>query len=254
MTGHYINNPGNEIPENTILIVPHGVKDTSDYNVVIEPLLGNSKRDWFTDHFYYCLPLLIGNQYGFIVKSTRDFDATWNGDIFPNSTTIEFLDEQTYPQSITTHFGSGIITIQNNFTLRTPLNINLMTIQPPNMFIPGTVAMTGVIESDQLRRDFTFNLKITIPNFKVSVRKGDVLGAFIPIPRYFVDNFKLVHINEIFDKEIFINEVSDMQVLGKQRETEDKLKPHSAGRKYFHGKHADDTLYKDHQKRIIKTT
>ena len=40
-----------------------------------------------------------------------------------------------------------------------------------------------------LRCDFTFNLKITVPNMLVSVKKGDALGAFIPIPRYFVDGF-----------------------------------------------------------------
>ena len=53
----------------------------------------------------------------------------------------------------------GVVTIQNRFTFRTPPDVNLMTINPPNYWIDGIQHMTGVIETDNLRRDFTFNLK-----------------------------------------------------------------------------------------------
>ena len=245
----YMNDPGYEVPDNHILVVPHSldIPEHGYYNEVITPLAGKVKRDWFTDHFYYCLPINIGNQYGFVINSMIDFDAIWHGgELNPEITILE----ETGKQYIKAGFGSGIITIQNNFSLKTPPGINLMTIQPPNMFIPGTVAMTGVIETDNIRRDFTFNLKMTIPNYKIEVRKGDPLGAFIPIPRNFVEAFKVVPAVDVFDKDIVQNDINESYVLSEERNTVDKERPHQSGRRYFSGTHSDGTKYPEHQKRV----
>ena len=245
----YLNKYDNNVPANTILVVPHSVDNDGFYNEIIESLSGKSKRDWFTPHFYYCLPLTIGNQYGFVIKSTRDFDITWMQK--ENYVKIEYLDEPEFiKQSISDHFGEGIVTIQNYFALKTAPGINLMTIQPPNMFLPGCVSMTGVVETDNIKRDFTFNIKITIPYIKISIKKGDPLGAFIPIPRYFVDQFNINLISDIFDNDFHKNEIYESNALGNERQTVDKLKPHSAGRRYFNGINTDNTPYPDHQKRI----
>jgi hypothetical protein len=251
MTGPYINDEGYEVPKNTILVVPHRIEHDGFYKEVLKPLKGNSKREWFNSHFYYCLPLIIGNQYGFVIESLRDFEIMWDG-TEANPEIIFLNEENSDKQSIKTGFGSGIVTVQNAFALKTSPGINLMTIQPPNMFIPGCVSMTGVIETDQIRRDFTFNFKVTVPNLKISVKKGDPLGAFIPIPRYFVDNFDTKLISDIFDQELHINEVEEVKNLSDERNSSDKEKPHQAGRRYFNGINFDGTEYKDHQKRVPK--
>ena len=250
MTGLFLNDPGVEVPENTILIVPDQIGTDGFYKEVVFSLKGNPKRDWFDPHAYYCLPLNIGNQYGFVIKSTRDFDIYWDGG--EEDITIKFLDEEdgNIKQVIKGGFRSGILTIQNLFAIKTPPGINIMTIQPPNMFIPGTVAMTAVIECDQIRRDFTFNLKLTVPGYVVKVRKGDPLGAFIPIPRYFIDKFELGLVTDFFDIEVHKNEVAESKKMGVERVNIDRSKPHNAGRRYFNGKYMDDTLYPDHQKRV----
>ena len=251
MTGPYINDPGYEVPKDTVLVVPHAVDSDGFYTEVIKPLKGNPKRDWFNAHFYYCLPLSIGNQYGFVIQSLRDFEVTWAGE--ENDVQITFLNEDNNnKQVVKGGFGSGIITVQNMFALKTPPGINLMTIQPPNMFIPGCVAMTGVIETDQIKRDFTFNIKVTVPNLKITVKKGDPLGAFIPIPRHFVDNFDAKLVTDIFDRELHVNEVQESINLGKERDTTDKEKPHMSGRRYFNGINFDGTKYPDHQKKVPK--
>lgn len=249
MSGPYINEPGYEVPKNNILVIPFNENSDGFYKEVIFPLKGEPKRDWFTSHFYYCLPLTIGNQYGFVIKSMRDFEVIWTGDTA--DVNIKFLNEDnSEKQVIKGGFGSGIITIQNMFSIKTPLGINIMTIQPPNMFIPGCVAMTGVIETDQIRRDFTFNLKITVPHYKIKISKGDALGAFIPIPRYFIDNFIVEDASNIFDRQLLQNEREESHELSRQRTQEDIDKPHMSGRKYFNGIHAYGEKYIDHQKRL----
>lgn len=247
-TPSYINDPGFEVPSNKILIVPSLYNDVSCYDVV-ESLIGNVKRDWFNSHFYYCLPLTIGNQYGFLLKSSRTFEAFWEGGESPVK--IKFLDTETgWEQIITNHFYNGVITFQNRFAIKTPPGINIMTIQPPNMYIPGTVAMMGVVETDQIRRDFTFSLKVTVPNYKIVIKKGDPIGAFMPIPRYFVDQFSLGHIKDYFDKDIHEQEVEEAKLLGKERSSVDFKKPHSAGRRYFNGVHTSGEPFLDHQKHM----
>jgi hypothetical protein len=251
MSGKYINDKGYEVPENTILIVPHTLDHDGFYKEILKPLKGKPKRDWFNAHFYYCLPLTIGNQYGFVIESLRDFEIIWNGT--EANPEITFLNEDNAEKQIIKNgFGSGIITIQNGFALKTPIGINLMTIQPPNMFIPGCVAMTGVIETDQIKRDFTFNIKVTVPNLKITVKKGDALGAFIPIPRYFVDNFDTKLVSDVFSKELHVNELEEVKILSNERNTIDKYKPHQSGRKYFKGINSDNTSYPDHQKKVPK--
>lgn len=248
----YLNDPGYEVPDNKILAVSHSLDNDGKYNDVIKSLKGNIQREWFNSHFYYCLPINIGNQYGFVVESLRDFEVVWDGTLDrAGDIKIVFLnnDNSEY-QFITSNFGNGVLTIQNSFSLKTPPGVNLMTIQPPNMYIDGMVAMTGVVETDQIRRDFTFNIKITRPNKKISIKKGDPLGAFIPIPRYFVDSFSIDNVDNYFDKALHENEIKDSNELGRQRGQEDLLKTHSSGRKYFNGKHAFGEPYKDHQKRM----
>ena len=249
MTGPFINETGYEIPENTIVVVPTSVNHDGWYKEVITPLVGQKKREWFTSHFYYCLPLSVGNQYGFVINSLRDFDVIWDGT--DRDAEITFInDDNSEKQVIKTGFSKGIITIQNYFSLKTPLGINLMAIQPPNLFIPGCSAMTGVVESDQIRRDFTFNLKVTVPNLKIEIRKGDPVGAFIPIPRYFVENFKLALVKDVFDNQLHANELEEQKALSFERDSKDKEKPHGSGRRYYNGVHTDDSNYKDHQKRL----
>jgi hypothetical protein len=252
MAGPYINDPGHEVPENKILVVPGDKNTHGYYTEVVHSLKGQVKRDWFNEHFYYCLPINIGNQYGFVINSLRDFEMTWDGsNNKADDITINFLNpDNAEKQTIQGGFSTGVVTIQNHFAFKTPPGVNLMTVQPPNMYLPGCVAMTGVIETDQIRRDFTFNIKITIPNYTVTVKKGDPLGAFIPIPRYYVDQFELGLVTDYFSEELYNNELAEAAELSIQRNTVDKPRPHQAGRRYFNGNHSDGQPFVDHQKRV----
>lgn len=245
----YINDPGHEVPENTIAILSYMENDGYASEIIL-PLSGFPKREWFAPNFYHCLPLVIGNQYGFGIRSLYSFTAMLNAE----TGRVDFAFDEPYDgykQEINDHFGNGIITITNRFLLRTPPGINLMTIQPPNAFIPGLAAMTGVVEADNIRMSFTFNLKITIPNFLIRVEKGDMIAAFIPIPRYMVENYKLESAYDLFDSSVIQDEHKELEAFSDDRKIKMDKDKDSIGRYYYNGKHFLGGEFKDHQKKIL---
>lgn len=245
-----INDPGWTVPKGKILAV-NGVSDGLDPRRVLEPLRGVKSRDWLSAHSYYCLPLLIGNQYGFVLRSLYNFTVIWNGGPLPSDTYVEVEpDDLTGHQHIGSHFGEGIVTVQNWFHLRTPPGVNLMTIAPPNFVLPAVTHLTAVVETDQIQRDFTFNFKVNIPHHQVVVRKGDPIGAFIPVPRYYVDSYDLERAEEHFPEELLEADRAEMQALSQERSGPDLERPHQAGRRYYRGVDSKGCPYADHQRTI----
>lgn len=265
----YINQPGNEVPDFTIGYYRyqneidcgqegHDHDNIKNYKIedIVESLIGKPNRDWFTWPFSFCLPLTIANQYGFVVKAAHDMSLYWSGGESKVALdSVGYHHGEYEVQSYNTNFGSGVLTIENKFLLRTPPDINLMVIPVPNHYIEGLYPLTGVVEADNLRRSFTFNLKMTTPNKKVYVKKGDWLASFIPIPRFYVEKFKLQNLEEIYSEEIIKNERDDMDKLLWERFHDQEMggdmgKPNDSGRRYFKGLFPDDTKYRNHQKRI----
>lgn len=249
----------NLVPDNYIALIAHSNNYQNDDTVdtLFYSLKGKATRDWFNKHAYFCLPLVMGNQHGFVLKSIHDVEIEWNGGEQPSDISIEYLDQNFYNrnvamQSIKSHFGMGIVTVQTTFSMRTPSGINLMTINPPNYYIDGLYHMTGVIEADNLRRDFTFNLKVTRPNFKIKINKGDIVGCVIPYPRHFIDNFKLVNASNILTSQQIQAERKCGDDLGKERATRDVHLPSRNGRRYFRGEDAYGNKFPDHQKHLDK--
>ena len=249
-----INHRGHEIPPGVLAIVT--VDDTTDgyYTEILHPLAGVTTRSWFTVPFYYCLPLVIGNQSGFVFKSTRDFDATWAGGDAP--ATIMWIDDDLpKKQEVTTQFNHGIISIQNQFWIKTAPGISVMTIQPPNAYIHGLVAMTGVVETDNIRRDFTLNLRITQPGIVVSVRKGDFLSGLVPIRRHETEGYALRLASEVVGASALAGEREEAGRLSTERTVRDYLPAYGRpgpGRRYARGEHTTGEMYVDHQRTIPK--
>jgi hypothetical protein len=248
-----INDGINNVPDNTIAIfkdLSANAFDLKNIDTILKPL--DKKRDWFAPQFYRCLPLTIGNQYGFSISAQYDFAFEWDGGFDPGSVKFFFddpIDKIKHMQPmLESHFGCGVITVNPPFTLRTPPGINLMTINPPNYIIPNVTVMTGVVETDNLRRNFTFNLKVQMPNIRVKVQAGAPLAAFIPIPRYFVDGFLLKNSEEIFSESLILEEEQAANdALQYRIEVEPNL-PGSSGRHYFRGVDVYGNNFPDHQK------
>lgn len=244
------------VPDNTIALIPTNDAFKDCYPDIIYPLIGQIKRDWFVKHAYFCLPLTIANQYGFIVTSLFDFTVMWTGGNNPVDTVVTFEQDQQEVnrliglQRISSHFGMGTITIQIGFTIRTPSGVNTLICNPPNIFTDGIGHMTAVVETDNLRRDFTFNLKITRPNYPIKITRGDCIGYFLPYPRHFIDKYKVVSAYDIFSNELIKEEQMCGRDFGIERSTKDGAKPHGNGRRYFNGEDVYGNKFPDHQKRL----
>jgi hypothetical protein len=247
----YINEKENIIKKGQIIFYPENKKEyfLNNWNFydIMQPLAGDQSRDWFTEKMYHVLPLIIGNQMGFAIKSNIDLTLFWPGKekqvmIETNGKQRENadLDIQNYYNTL----NSGILSVRNKMIIRTSPGINLMTIQPPNFFIDGVVAMTSIIESDNLRSSFSFNLKVTRPLTKIEIKKGDFLAAFIPVKRYFIDSFKLVDGLNMLDES----------TLELEWASANKMKSEVADGKehdrYYNGIFPNDLPFPDHQKLV----
>ena len=247
-----------KIPDNSIVAIADDPSwQSQEYvNMVFESLKKQTKRDWFIQHAYNCLPLVIGNQYGFVVKSLYNFNVEWNGGNRKRDVKINF-DEDTHTtwglQNIVSHFGMGTFTIQTNYQLRTQPGINLVTINPPNHFIDGIYHMTGVIETDNLRRDFTFNLRVTRPNHRIHIKKGDYIGCVIPYPRHFIDMYTIESADNVLNQSEINKERKSAHELGVERQTVDMHKKNRNGRRYWSGVDYEGSKFEDHQQKLDDT-
>ena len=244
------------VPEKTIAWIPVLTNNSfipfnMDISSFLKPLNKDHKRDWFTPHFYKCLPLSIGNMQGFVFSLPYTISVFWNGGNETKDVEITYYEDFVkyekanfiYP---TSEFGNGILTIHFPLTLKTPPGVNLMTISPPNFPLPGLSPMTGVIESDNLRFSFTLNIKIDIPNTKIIIEPNTPLVGIIPIPRYFCDFFQLKNAYDIFDTNVIEEELKTVREHFDKRDyfNENKL---DSDKIYYLGGDIKGNKFKDHQ-------
>jgi hypothetical protein len=182
------------IPEKTIRLIPLPGNESCTFSEYIQR--AQVTRDWFDSHVYRCLPLAIANQYGFIIYAPFDFSFIWNGGQGPEDVQVS-IDEPNVSRerrgivNPKSSFGRGIMTIYPGFVLKTAPNMNLLVKNPPNFYKDNTTWLEGVVETDNLNTTFSYNIKIHIPNERISIKQGDPIGCFFPYPRFFFDDFQL---------------------------------------------------------------
>jgi Family of unknown function (DUF6065) len=246
--------PSNTIPESKIVCVAEHPEYEAAVGQMVEPLRNKPHRESLGRHSFHCLPVVVGNQYGFVLKSMVTWSATWNGGAAPEDTVVTINPDlsETNLQIVSSHFGSGIVTVQNRFNFRTAPGVNLMVLDPPNYFNYNLANLFAVVETDNLRRDFTFNLKIVRPDITVRVNKGDIISAIIPIPRYFVDDFEIEVASDVLPLREIQEETEQFQKFAKERRETDVHKPNQVGKLYWRGMDADLNPFPDHQKKLRK--
>jgi hypothetical protein len=206
-----INDPDHLVPDKTIAVIPLEGFDFSKLSEFMKPLRDERKRDWFDKHFYRCLPLAIGNTYGFIFYLPFDLNVFWSGYSNPEALVMRSPNDQPFRHTphvgAISHFGHGILTVELPIMLRTPPHVNLMTISPPNYPLAGLSPLTGVIESDNLRHTFSLNIRVNVVDTWVNIPKNCPIMGLIPVPRYFCDQFVVECADNLFDKETIEGEI-----------------------------------------------
>jgi len=239
---------------NKILIFTEDDRYNDSVQDIIYDFRGNPARDWFVDHAYRCLPLTMGSQYAFGIKSLHTFEVEWNGGDALEDVVVTILSEDNPNQFVSSHFGMGTFTIQNRFTFTTPPGVNLMTMNPPNMYIDGLTNLNAVVETDNLKRDFTFNIRITRPHHKILVKAGQIVSAVIPTPRYFIDSFELQLATEVVSEREIAERRQMMLDFGTERNILDPDKSKGNGKRYLLGEDVWGNQFEDHQTSPLKGT
>jgi hypothetical protein len=137
-------------------------------------------------HPYRCLPLVIANQSGWVLRNPTAFSAYWYGG--PGKEEVELRFDDRAENRIVSHFGSGVVTFTIPFLFRTPPGINLWVKGPANWVKDGIQPLEGVVEADWLASTFTMNWKMTRVCEWVRFEKGEPFCMLVPVPRGLVES------------------------------------------------------------------
>ena len=251
-TGDVVINQGNNVPEKKVVIFPEAYDNLDQKRINKLFYKPKPKREWFTKREYRCLPLTIANQIGFVIVSEFDVTINWNGGDDAKDLTFHFdrpIEEinQMYPK-FASLAGRGIFSIFPPFNLRTPPGVNMMTMNPPNVIIPNVTVLTGMVETDNLRRNFSFNMKIDTPNVPVHIKAGTPISSLVPVPRYYLDAFEIEYAENVFSQELIEEERQTERDSHTFRLEIDPLLPNHVSRHYWNGVDVYGNPFPDHQK------
>lgn len=173
------------MPDDNTLIA-YELYENQPTDVVPEP--APIARAWMDNahlrHPYRCLPLVIANQCGWVLRCPVGFSAYWYGGVAKEDIELRF---DTPDNRIVSHFGSGVITFTVPFLFRTPPDINLWVKGPSNWVKDGVQALEGVVETDWIASTFTMNWKMTRSNEWVRFDQGEPFCMLVPVPRGLVE-------------------------------------------------------------------
>ncbi|MGQ0628118.1 MAG: DUF6065 family protein [Phycisphaerales bacterium] len=167
----------------TCELIAHPVSNTANWS--IEPAGG--RRDWMDQtpekFAYRCLPLVMANHAGWIVRSPLTFSAIWNGKQDTRSVTLKFPDgEGMNMNQIRGHFGAGVITFSLPWLFRTSPGYGLWVRGPTNAIKDNLIPLDGIVETDWAPYSFTMNWRVMRRNTEVYFRKGDEIALLTPYP------------------------------------------------------------------------
>jgi hypothetical protein len=227
------------------------------HSVVDTPLeVSPFNRDWMDRahmrHPYRCLPLVIANQAGWILRSTAGFRAYWYGG--PAKEDVELQFDGPVDNRIVSHFGSGVITFTIPYLFRTPLGINLWVKGPSNFVKDGVQALEGVVETDWLASTFTMNWKITRPCEWVRFDKGEPFCMIVPVPRGLAESLvpqrHFLETNPELMAQYQAWEASRRGFLADLSSRDPEAIKRGWQKDYFQGKTPDGKDFESHQTRL----
>jgi hypothetical protein len=173
-------------PDSSMTLEAYAVNDRPQVLVPAPPT-----RDWMdainNGHAYRCLPLAIGNTYGWQLLLPVDVTAEWNG----GPELSDIVIKCSHPHQAVSNFKCGILTFDIGYIFRTPPGFHLLVTGPSNTFKDGIAPMTAVVETDWLPYTFTFNYRFTRPG-RVLWKAGEPYAQICLVPAAVQENVQPV--------------------------------------------------------------
>lgn len=171
----------------TLLLVAYDVGSGTDMKI------GPAKpsRSWMdTERFLYrCLPMVIANQYGWMIHNRQRLTVTWDGSPGRDGVSVVF-DGPCRRAYASSHFGHGILTFNVGRLFRTPPGYNLHVRGPANWPKDGIAALEGIVETDWAYTTFTMNWKITRPGQPITFEANEPIAMIVPVKRHEIERFR----------------------------------------------------------------
>jgi hypothetical protein len=222
------------------------------------------RRDWMDqspEQFAYrCLPLVIANQSGWVIRCPVSFSAMWSGGpaltdvcIIPQLGARGFAGWEA-GQCVRSHFGEGVLTFTIPYLFRTAPGYNLWVKGPANLPKDGIQPLEGVVETDWAYATFTMNWKFTRPQHIVQFDAGEPICQILPYPRGLLESTDPEIRSMAADRELAQayqnwrdgrrDFITDLNVPGSEAQRRGWEK------KYTQGLTAEGTDVPDHQTRL----
>lgn len=132
---------------------------------------------------YRCLPMVMANQGGWVVRCPCAITATWNGKDHPDNLKLTYSDPNAPKELIAvSHFGLGIVTFRFPWIFRTDPGIGLWVHGPANWPKENITPLQGIVETDWSHMPFTMNWKITKRHAPVFFLAGEPICMLTPFP------------------------------------------------------------------------
>lgn len=138
-----------------------------------------------------CLPLLMANESGWVIRNPSGFEAVWDGGDDLSSVNILFDEALVVRESlVVSMFGHGILSWAVPYLFRTPPGYNVLARGPANWPKDGIAALEGLVETDWATATFTMNWKFTRPNHPVRFEQDEPFCMIVPQRRGELESFE----------------------------------------------------------------
>lgn len=151
-------------------------------------------RQWM-DEFphgfaYRCIPLLSGNQLGWVIRCPVGFSAIYRHDGHGNGIELKFDSEsERWAHRILGHFGRGVLTFSLPWLFRTSEGYGLLVRGMSNFAKFGASALDAFVETDWAFSTFTMNWRLLEKDREVRFEAGDPVCQVVPYPKSLIEQF-----------------------------------------------------------------
>ncbi len=188
-------------------------RHVDDAGWALEP--ASARREWMdatTGKFAYrCLPLVMANQSGWVVRIPGTVSAKWGGKVGVESLSLRFVDSPPgFERMALSHFGHGILSFGLPWVFRTPPGIALLVRGPTNHWVTNAHPLDGVVETDWISTTFTMNWQMTARNKEAWFRKGDPICILTPIEIELMERLQ-PEIQDLQSNPTLLREVNEFQ-------------------------------------------